>query len=255
MNLLIDAGNTRIKWVLADGDVWLHSGVLPVEQASGLPQFFADCFGRAGMDSRDIQIWASNVAGEEAAQHICNISSGCQPRFVVAQQVQCGVRNGYVNASQLGSDRWAALIAAWHLVHGECLVVGCGTATTIDALSGHGEFLGGLILPGVELMQRSLCGATAQLQPEQGKYAPFPLNTADALLSGAIQASCGAIERQHALLVNACPEPGRRAAAPVLLSGGAATQLQAHIINLPTQMMDNPVLQGLLLIAQEASAR
>ncbi|MDD2913733.1 MAG: type III pantothenate kinase [Gallionella sp.] len=255
MNLLIDAGNTRIKWALAEagGDSWLHSGVLPVEQAGELAQFFAGYFSGSGMSSRDIQIWASNVAGAEVARHIRNIGSGCQPRFVVALEAQCGVRNGYANAAQLGSDRWAALIAAWHLVRGECLVVSCGTATTIDALSGHGEFLGGLILPGLELMQRSLCNATAQLQPEQGIYAPFPLNTADALLSGALQASCGAIERQYALLGKACPELGRKAAVPVLLSGGAAASLKSSL-NLPIQMMDNPVLQGLLLIAQEAGA-
>ena len=251
MNLLIDAGNTRIKWALAEagGDSWLHSGILPVEQASGLPQSFAGYFDKLGMNPQNMQIWVSNVAGEEVAQHIRNIRTGQQHQFITAREEQCGVRNGYSSASQLGSDRWAALIAAWHLVHNECLVVGCGTATTIDTLSKHGEFLGGLILPGVELMQRSLCGATAQLQSAQGKYAPFPQNTADALLSGAIQASCGAIERQHALLD---PEPGRRSDAPVLLSGGAAAQLHERI-NLPIQIVDNPVLQGLLLIAQEAS--
>ena len=229
----------------AGGDGWSHSGVLPVEQAGELAQLFAGYFDRAGMNSRDIQIWVSNVAGEEVARHIRNISSGGLPRFVVAQEMQCGVRNGYASAAQLGSDRWVALIAAWHRVRSECLVVNCGTATTIDALSGHGEFLGGLILPGIELMQRSLCDATAQLQLHEGKYAPFPLNTADALLSGAIQASCGAIERQHALLGDST--------APVLLGGGAAALLQPRL-NLPIQMMDNPVLQGLLLIAQEAGA-
>lgn len=246
MNLLIDAGNTRIKWALAETgrDSWLHSGHLPAEQAGELPQFFAACFDRLGIDSRSTQIWTSNVAGEEVARHIRNIGTGHPPEFVVAREAQCGVRNGYSSAAQLGSDRWVALIAAWHRVRGECLVVGCGTATTIDALSGRGEFLGGLILPGVELMQRSLCNATAQLQPGQGNYTPLPLNTADALYSGAIQASCGAIERQHALLGNN---------APVLLSGGGGAQLQERL-NLPVQMVDNPVLQGLWLIAQEAGA-
>jgi len=252
VNLLIDAGNTRIKWALAEAgrDSWLHSGICPVEQANGLPQFFADNFDRLGINLQNIKIWASNVAGEEVARHIRSIRTGQQHQFVVARDEQCGVRNSYSSASQLGSDRWAALIAAWHLVRGECLVVGCGTATTIDALSRHGEFLGGLILPGVELMQRSLHGATAKLQPAQGKYAPFPLNTADAMFSGAIQASCGAIERQYALLDR---EPDRKDKATVLLSGGAAAELHAHIINLPIQIVDNLVLQGLLLIAQEAS--
>lgn len=246
MKLLIDAGNTRIKWALVNGEGdWLRSGMLPVGQASELPGLFAE--------SQDIlQIWVSNVAGEEVADHIRNISvaPSSQLHFVVAQEMQCGVRNGYTNSAQLGSDRWAALIAAWHLLHGKCLVVNCGTAITIDTLSSQGEFLGGLILPGLELMQHSLAAATDQLKsvqvkPAQGKYVRFPLNTSDALFSGAIQAGCGAIQRQHALLNDNDT--------PVVLSGGAAEVLRANI-NLPLRVVDNLVLRGLLLISQGSSA-
>ena len=241
MKLLIDAGNTRIKWASVDEEIWLRSGVLPVEQAGELSHQFAVLQGIR-------QIWASNVAGEEIAQHIRNAGAGLsvQPRFIVAREAQCDVRNGYSSPSQLGCDRWAALIAAWHLVRGTCLVVNSGTATTVDALSAKGEFIGGLILPGVELMQRSLRGTTAQLQAAQtGEYAPFPLNTADALYSGALQASCGAIERQYVLL----GESG----APVVLSGGAALVLRDSL-NVPLRIVDNLVLQGLWLIAQETDA-
>lgn len=240
MKLLIDAGNTRIKWALVDNDEWLRSGVLPVEQAGALPQQFVGV--------RDIQqIWVSNVAGDTIAQHIRNIKVG-DSNFIAAQEKQCGVRNGYSNAGQLGSDRWAALIAAWHLVRGKCMVVNCGTAITIDALSGQGEFLGGLILPGVELMQRSLVDATDQLKSAQGVYVPLPLNTADALFSGAIQASCGAIERQYTLLGDD--------SAPVILSGGTAGLLQPYLnrklFKMPLHIVDNIVLRGLLVMAQEA---
>src|SRR5450759_670497 len=229
MKLLIDAGNTRIKWALVNGEDWLCSGVLPAKQAGKLSRHIAGHLAprylrRLRTDLHDIQqIWVSNVAGEETAQHIRNIGAGKygQPHFVVARQAQCGVRNGYSNPSQLGSDRWAALIAAWHLVQGKCLMVNSGTAITIDTLSGQGEFLGGLILPGVELMQRSLVAATDQLKSAQGAYMPFPLNSADALYSGAIQASCGAIERQYTLLNDA--------SAPVVLSGGAAGLLQPYL--------------------------
>lgn len=125
------------------------------------------------------------------------------------------------------------------------MVVNCGTAITIDTLSDQGEFLGGLILPGVELMQRSLVMATSQLNHAPGKYASFPLNTADAMFSGAIQACCGAIERQYVLL--------EYDGAPVVLSGGAAGLLR-NSLNLPLNIVDNLVLQGLLLISQEADA-
>ena len=279
MNLLIDAGNTRIKWALVNGNDWLCGGVLPTGQASGLPMHLADHFDRIGAGLQDMQIWVSNVAGAEVARHICSIGleQPVRPHFIVAREMQCGVRNGYSSAFQLGSDRWAALVAAWHLTGGSCLVVNSGTATTVDALSATGEFLGGLILPGVELMQRCLCAAADGLHPAQaelaqGECVPFPLNTADALMSGAIQASCGAIVRQHALLGDG--------SAPILLSGGAAKILQAHFDpdtmdrnedspdapdgtghaspvkrdrnSVPLRVVDNLVLQGLLLIAQEA---
>lgn len=256
MNLLIDAGNTRIKWALVDATSyagephssvpdtlasnWQRSGVLALEQAGELAQQFT---GFSGME----HVWVSNVAGEEIARHIRKIPAA-QFHWVRAQEMQCGVRNGYANAAQLGSDRWTALIGAWRMMGRSCLVVNSGTATTIDALSAQGEFIGGLILPGVELMQRSLYAATAQLQAGQGNYAAFPRNTADALFSGAIQASCGAIERQYALLGDG--------SAPVVLSGGATELLQAHLerLNLPLCIVDNLVLHGLLLIAQEMEA-
>lgn len=255
MKLLIDAGNSRIKWALTDGQEWLHSGALPVKKAAELALQFSAFEGIR-------QVWVSNVAGDAIAQQIR--AAHTQPAiFIVAQEAQCGVRNTYTKPSQLGSDRWAALIAAWHLVRGACLVVNCGTATTVDALSEKGEFIGGLILPGIELMQHSLRKSTARLQGKStGKVAAFPLNTADAIHSGALQASCGAIERQYTLFNAACfeitmsndggSEPVRRNRAPVILSGGAAEVLRNHL-NVPSRLVDKLVLLGLWVISQEMS--
>jgi type III pantothenate kinase len=242
MKLLIDVGNTRIKLVAAENDGWGAAEILPIRQASELSRHVANLLNVQ-------QVWVSNVAGEEVARQIratCAARSWL-PQFITARAIQCGVHNCYEHPAQLGSDRWAALIAAWHRVGGACLVVNCGTATTIDVLSAQGKFLGGLILPGIDLMQHSLVAATAQLQDWGGNYADFPCNTADALFSGAVHANCGAIERQYALL--------NHAGAPVVLSGGAAGQLQEQLrhLNLPIRMEDNLVLQGLMLIAQEAS--
>ena len=236
MRLLIDAGNTRIKWALTRGDEWLRSGALPTVRAAELSAQLADV-------PSVREAWVSNVAGEAVAQALRGSVAAGEWHFVAACERQCGVRNGYEQPARLGSDRWAALVAAWHLVGARCLVVSCGTATTVDALSDDGEFLGGLILPGVELMQRSLCDATAQLNPGRGEYAEFPRNTADAMFSGAVQAVCGAIERQHGLLGDA----------PVVLSGGAAEALRGRL-KLPLRLEDNLVLQGLRLIAQETKA-
>src|SRR4030067_3244827 len=120
MMLLIDAGNTRIKWSIVQGKDWLRSGVLPVARANELSRHLANhcdpSTGRGhalpGKGLHDIeQVWVSNVAGEEVERHIRNIELNRNARlhFVVAQVEQCGVRNGYSQAGQLGSDRWAAL--------------------------------------------------------------------------------------------------------------------------------------------------
>jgi len=237
--LLIDAGNSLIKWAVSHDGVCSPVEHLPVDLAAELN--FA---GQAYIGVQ--QVWVSNVAGVDVERHIraaCAVQHW-SPRFISSRAAQCGVRNSYMQPAQLGSDRWVAVISAWHQVGAACLVVTSGTATTIDALSNSGEFLGGLILPGLELMQRSLTDATAQLKLTGGNYASFPCNTADALLSGAIQASCGAVQRQYALL----DDEG----AVVVLSGGAGRLLQSQL-HMPVQMMDNLVLSGLLLIAQESS--
>jgi type III pantothenate kinase len=165
---------------------------------------------------------------------------------VRAQQQQCGVSNYYALPDQLGTDRWAALIAAWHRVGSAVLVVNCGTATTIDALSDQGEFMGGLILPGIALMQRNLVAQAAQLEHGEGVYQAFPRNTADAILSGALQATCGAIQRQYALL-----EDER---VPVLLTGGSASAVW-ELLPLPLLPVVDLVLQGLKIMAEEVDKR
>jgi len=238
MKLLIDAGNTRIKWALVRGAEWWRAGILE----TAAPQMLSGDF--AGL-SEVREIWVSNVAGEAIAQEIRALKLGPHgaPIFLTATPVCAGVHNGYTQPAQLGSDRWAALIAARQMTMRACLVVNAGTATTVDALRADGTFVGGLILPGIELMQCSLT-ERARLSVAAGCYADFPANTADALFSGAIQATCGAILRQYALLAEAD--------APILLSGGAAALLMPHL-QLPCRLVDNLVLRGLEIVAMEAT--
>ncbi|MBI5659410.1 MAG: type III pantothenate kinase [Nitrosomonadales bacterium] len=235
--LLIDAGNSRIKWALAEGAGWLREGAIETADSAALQRAFA-----ALPPPR--KIIAANVAGNEVAQHIRAACAAwpCPIRFAAAVAEQCGVRSRYDQPARLGSDRWAALIAAWHRVHAACLVVNCGTATTVDALSAQGEFIGGLILPGVDMMRSSLNEGTAGLSAEAGAWREFPRNTADAVFSGAIQATAGAIRLQYRLL--------GADSALCLLSGGAANGVQPHL-GLPLERVDNLVLQGLQIIGQE----
>ncbi len=236
--LLLDVGNSRCKWVLVRNGVWSHQGVVGNTEWMALQQAFAAL-------PQPARILISNVAGEAMAQRLRGICSmwDCVLEFVQSGAEQCGVRNGYQQPQRLGSDRWLALIAAWQRLHGACLVVNCGTATTVDALSAHGEFLGGLILPGVELMRRSLAANTAQLPAEPGALQDFPRNTADAIHSGVVRATLGAIRHQYGLL------QARGGAVHCLVGGGAAAEVLPYL-ELPAEQMDNLVLQGLQIIGE-----
>lgn len=124
-------------------------------------------------------------------------------------------------------------------------MVNCGTATTVDALSGTGEFLGGLILSGIALMQRSLLNNTAQLGLLQGEACDFPRNTADAIASGVLYATAGAIQHQYALLAE-------RHVTRCIVSGGAANIILPQL-GLAAEQVDNLVLKGMQLIAQDCT--
>lgn len=233
--LLIDAGNTRCKWAHVEQGVWMRHGVADYVQMGNLHGEFA-----ALPTAQKVLI--SNVAGEAVNKQLRECCAGLADsiQFICSKPEQCGVKNGYQQASQLGSDRWAALIAAWHQVRGACLVVNCGTATTVDTLSASGEFLGGLILPGMALMQASLHQHTAQLAPTTGHWCSLPRNTADAIYSGALQATVGAIRQQAAL----------SGTQKFILSGGAAGNIHAHL-GASCELVDNLVLRGLAIIGQE----
>lgn len=241
--LLFDAGNSRCKWAWIENGSWLRQGVLDNGDDAAW-QKLHDTF---ALLEAPHKILVSNVAGaalEQRLRALCSLWP-CTVQYIVAQAGQCGVRNSYQQTSQLGSDRWAALIAAWQRVHGPCLVVNCGTATTVDALSDTGEFLGGLILPGMELMRRSLLHNTAQLELYQGELCDFPRNTADAIASGAVRATTGAIQQQYALLA---ADKG----AHCIVSGGAAGSLLPHL-GVRAELVDNLVLQGMQIIVQNCS--
>jgi type III pantothenate kinase len=228
--LLLDVGNSRCKWAFVRNGEWLHQGESGNSEWATMQHAFA-------LLPTPTRVLASNVAGEAMAACLRTLCAGWKrvPEFVTANAGQCGVQNGYEQPERLGSDRWAALIAAWNHVRGSCLVVNCGTATTIDALSSQGKFLGGLILPGVSLMQHCLATNTAQLAAEPGALQDFPRNTADAIL--------GAVRHQYGLLQAYGDE------VHCLFGGGAAGAVRPFL-DLPSEHVHNLVLRGLQIIGE-----
>ncbi|MBB5370400.1 MULTISPECIES: type III pantothenate kinase [unclassified Janthinobacterium] len=238
MLLLIDAGNTRIKWALVSADsaagAWLASGAVEHAQLDALQSAWAN------LDISEVLL--SNVAGAAIAARLQAMLPVAAQLFASLPQL-AGVVNAYRDPSQLGCDRFAAAIGAYALAPGQAVIVAnCGTATTIDAITADGVFLGGMILPGLDLMASSLARNTAQLpQIGDGNKAPhgFANNTDDAILSGCLAAQAGAIERAVRM----------HGATACLLSGGAAPRI-ASALSTVFQLVDNIVMIGLQTAAQ-----
>lgn len=253
MLLLVDAGNTRIKWALVDAagrdrlGRWRAFGSISLAETGMLAQAWQGLgISRALL---------SNVAGAalRASLEAALAAAGLDPRQIawLASAPQLGgVRNGYRNPAQLGCDRFASAIGAHALFPRQALIVAtCGTATTVDALSPDGVFLGGMILPGLGLMASALAKNTAQL-PQVAETAsvmqPFADNTDDAIVAGCIAAQAGAIER--AVAAHALQHP----AVQCVLAGGAAAYIapQLHVAH---KTVDNLVLIGLQVAALGAA--
>jgi type III pantothenate kinase len=236
MILAIDCGNSRLKWGLHGNGSWHGGGTVPVADLARLAKSWKKI---AAVD----EVIAANVAGPSVRRWLESFFArrSLAPTWVEAKRRECGVTNGYGKPAQLGADRWAALIGAWSILRGPCLVVTAGTATTADVLRSDGTFAGGAILPGLELMRQSLARHTAGLPLTKGRFSIRPRNTADAIETGCLLAQAGAIERMFATM-----EPG----AACVLAGGAASRIARHL-GIPVRLVDNLVLEGLVRIAQE----
>lgn len=244
MLLLIDAGNTSIKWALVEDGaapgVWAASGALAHDDLA--PGVWAGHSISAAL--------ISNVAGAALRARLAlALPSGLQQASWFASLPQlAGLKNGYRNPGQLGCDRFAAAIGARALAPGRALIVAtCGTATTIDAITPDGRFIGGLILPGLGLMARSLAQSASQL-PQVGATATikagFADNTDDAIINGCLAAQAGAIERACATL------EAEFGAVHCVLSGGAAGFIAPALsLSLQHHLIANIVLIGLHVAA------
>jgi type III pantothenate kinase len=255
--LLIDAGNSRIKWALADARrAFVATGAFGHARDNGADPDWTDL-------PRPRGAWISNVAGDDVAARLDALIEAHWPGLprttIRACASQCGVTNGYTMPGQLGSDRWAGLIGAHAAFPGEPLLIATfGTATTLEALRADGRFTGGLIAPGWALMMRSLGTHTAQLPTLTTDIAsgllagaqaePFQVDTPRSLSAGCLYAQAGLIERAWRDLNDAWREPVR-----LVLAGGAADEV-ARALTVPHTRHDTLILSGLALIAAEAVA-
>ncbi|MEQ1439776.1 type III pantothenate kinase [Fontimonas sp. SYSU GA230001] len=240
MNLLLDIGNSRLKWALASGDGLLHTGAAlhhgdPAATVVELPPDVPD------------GIWVAHVTGaahEAALAQALRQRYGLDPQFARSTAQWRGLRSAYDEPQRLGVDRWLVMIAAWAEQPSAFCVVDAGTALTIDGVDGRGQHLGGVICAGLHTQQRATLGHTRfETRASPAHYqARFGRNTEACVREGAFLACLGAIERGAV----AAGAPARR-----LITGGDAGLLCPH---LPTDWEHRPhlVLEGLLAYARGA---
>jgi len=241
MILAIDAGNSRVKWGWHDATDWQSIATVSLIEfaASG---DHVNPFSVTHADPERIVI--SNVAGEGAHQLLVNWTSifDAEPLWLRGEAERCGVKNRYERPEQLGPDRWAALIAARGVHAGASLVVNAGTATTVDMLASDGSFLGGAILPGVELMRFVLHEHTGRLPIQEGNFRDMPRNTVDAIETGSRHAQAGAVERMYRAFRD-------MDGTPLCIVSGGAGRVLADQLAMPRRYVENLVLEGLVRIA------
>ena len=243
-SLVFDIGNTRIKWGLLDDGVLTRTGSVSREKLSSLVR---------RLPRRVEDVLASNVAGAAFASRFAGavgMHCDCDVHFARAQKQGFGLTSAYRRPRRLGVDRWVAMIGARTAVRGALCVVDAGTAVTIDAVDRDGLHLGGQIIPGLDLMARSLAAETSDIgMVTRGETRVasgldlFAGTTRKAVRAGAANAVCGAIERSVRVLRGAGYRPR------IVLTGGDASrilnQLDGNVLHRP-----HLVLEGLAFMLQ-----
>jgi type III pantothenate kinase len=242
VDLLIDIGNTSLKWAtwsageLGEMRSVRHHGGVPIDLHAAWEV----------LDPPE-RILASNVGGETigaALRRVCRSRWGRESQFVRTLASSHGVTVAYERPESLGVDRWLAMLAARRLTRGPALIVDAGTAVTYDLLDADGRHRGGLILPGIEMMRDSLLSGTRIPRVDAADTpALWATATAGAIAAGPVQAVAALAgrlaDRLQALI---------QAEATVIVTGGDAKRV-LPALDRPSRCEPSLVLQGLALIS------
>ena len=233
MILLLDIGNTRLKWACAEAGVLRQMGA--VAHAGEPAKALAACH----VDDPD-EIWICSVmdaAADAMLLHACRLRWPCVPHLARSEARWQGLLNRYEAPLRLGADRWMAMIGAWFEAPGACVVADAGTALTVDVVDARGRHLGGLIAAGLDTSRRAVLGATrfATRPALAPGHAGLGRNTEACVDQGALLSCLGAIDRAARRV--------RRARC--YLTGGDAPLLHPHL-GARWQHRPHLVLEGLL---------
>jgi len=248
MILLVDVGNTCVKWALVDerevlgqSDDLVYRSIEKTELSARLLSLWSHL---PMMD----QVFVANVAHRDLSDLLAEVVSrlwGIKIQLVSVTSFVCGVHNRYQALDQLGVDRWLAAIGARHFyAERSVIVVDVGTAINIELLVGD-EYLGGVILPGVSLMHDVLVGSTHGVKSDiKSPQQIVGKSTVECVNSGVYYGLAGAIERVVEEMQKTLP-----VSAQVVLCGGGAHVL-SELLNIDVKVDMNVVFKGLLKVAR-----
>lgn len=251
MILLIDIGNSRIKWATLIRGKLHHGGdTARPEDESAVAACAEQLWKRA---KKPGAVFVSNVAGPTFAAAIAAWILQrwqVQAHFVVAEPAAFGVTNAYTVPERLGPDRWAALIAARRRYDGPVCIVDAGTAVTIDVLTASGSHQGGLIIPGLNMMRRALLERTQDihfttLAPARGHITLLARDTQDGVDGGTLYTLVAVIDR---VVADVGMEFGGELTR--LITGGNAATLLPLLAG-DYHHVPELVLEGLAIIAEK----
>lgn len=253
MILLVDAGNSAVKWCLLDAT--------NMKPGDSQRFYYKDDEDDAAMFDeiwRDVatpeQVVIGNVVDDEFGENVtqwCQSQWGITPEIILSREQAHGVTNSYTHPEILGADRWAAMISSWNRFNKACCIVDCGSAITIDVLSDKGKHMGGLIVPGLAMMQRVLLdGAGISSGIETGddsndKISLLAHDTGSGIRGGTIYAVVALIDR---VMIDLTNEAGLDVIC--VLTGGDAYRL-LPLLSIECIYEPDLVMHGLAIIALE----
>lgn len=218
---LFDLGNTRLKCAPLHADGTIGRILCIAHDGSALASGW-----EAQLPARIQAAIVGSVAAPALTLALLGaLTPHCGRISIARTQPQfAGVRIGYAQPQRLGVDRFLGLLAAHARGPQAWLVVGVGTALTVDLLDAGGRHHGGRIAPSPTLMRQMLQARAPQLPVTGGSYGEFSMDTDDALTSGCQGAALGLIDRSLAAATRLLGAPPR-----MLLHGGGATELLPHL--------------------------
>jgi type III pantothenate kinase len=247
--LVIDVGNTRLKWA------WLTNTGLSDQQAivhrDAQPGIWTTALFASGQ--KPTRVLVANVAGPAMAKTLTQLAKktfGVKIEFVTAARHFHGLTNGYLDPSLLGADRWLALIGAWTLARSALCVVDAGTAVKVDSVDATGQHLGGLIAPGIHMMREALMSKTSDIAKAAEHSTPslagiLANNTIGAVSRGAVFALAGMADRAAEII-----EQSTGARPKLFITGGDAGIITGSMRS-HGEIVPDLVLQGLAVIASQ----